>query len=259
MKRFHGFTIALLILGLSLGAPGIANASLVSQWASSASASSYYPHDKNFGPSEMTGAPNAKGCDGPSVWAGFSFDTIETVQLTYAKPVVPRVIKVYQISVQDAISKIEVSANGSDWTEVYTGDPSNATETSCNQATNYAEILTVNVTGQVAFPVKHVRMTVDQSTMGYAEIDAVQLTGLQRTAQIIGSVASSVKVGATLTLPAKTNKALTVTWTSSTKTICSIRAGKVKGIKKGTCKISGTNVGNTNYLPVTSVKSISVR
>ena len=258
MKRSAKISTVLLALILPLGAQEMASASLISQWASSATASSYYPHDENFTPAEMTGAPNAQGCDGPKVWAGFSFDTVETVQLNYAKAVVPRVIKVYQISVQDAISKIEVSANGSAWTQVYSADPSNASDVNCD-APNYAEVLTVNVSSQVTIPIKHIRMTVDQTARGYAEIDAVQLSGLQKSAQTIGSVATSVKVKGTLTLPAKTNKALSIAWTSSTKTICTISAGKVKGIKKGICRITGKNAGNANYLPVTVAKTITVK
>lgn len=259
MKRIKGFTIAFITLSICLGTQISADASLVSQWAISASASNSYPHGDGFAPSEMAGPPNAQGCDGPGAWAGFSFDTVETVKLNYAKPVIPRTIKVYQIAVSQAISKIEVSPNGSAWTQVYTGDPSNATDTSCNETTNYAEILTVNVTGKVSFPIKHIRMIVDQSTLGYAEIDAVQLVGVFKEAQTIGNVASSLKNGSFLSLPTKTNKNLAITWTSGTKSTCTVRAGKVKGIKKGACKLTGTNPGNSAYLPVSAMRTLAIK
>ena len=84
-------------------------------------------------------------------------------------------------------------------------------------------------------------------------------TPVVKVAQTIGSVVTSVKVGKTITLPAKTSKALVIKWTTSTSKICSISAGKVKGLKIGTCKISGTNAGNTKTKAVTKAVTISVK
>ena len=80
-----------------------------------------------------------------------------------------------------------------------------------------------------------------------------------KVAQTIGSVATSVKVGATITLPAKTSKTLVIKWTTSTPKVCSIIAGKVKGLKVGVCKISGINTGNTTTKAVTKAVTIAVK
>ena len=80
-----------------------------------------------------------------------------------------------------------------------------------------------------------------------------------KVAQTIGAVAASVKLKTSITLPAKTSKALTIKWTTTTPKFCSISAGKVKGLKIGTCKVTGTNAGNGTTKAVTKTFSISVK
>ena len=80
-----------------------------------------------------------------------------------------------------------------------------------------------------------------------------------KEAQTIGAVGTTVKKGKTLTLPAKSNKQRTITWTSQTASICTISAGKVKGVKAGTCKIRGTVAANAAFTAVTVNKVISVK
>ena len=79
-----------------------------------------------------------------------------------------------------------------------------------------------------------------------------------KEAQTIGAVATKVKKGKTITLPAKSSKQRTITWTSLTKTVCTISAGKVKGVKVGSCKIRGTVAANAAFTAVTVNKTISV-
>ena len=254
MKKL--IAISLCVAFATLGLQGSAQAGSLSQWATSATATEEY--GTGLRASDATGEPNSFGqdCkDGVNAWALAAFRNQGSLTLTYATAVVPTSLKIHQIYSRGGIWKIEVSANNSTWTSIYTSDPNLAVSGTCDEN----DILKVNVT-KVSTPIKYVRLSVDQTESGrYTEIDAVQLIGLQKTAQTIGAVASSVKVGATLTLPAKTSKALSITWTSSTKSICTISAGKVKGIKKGTCKISGTNAGNADYLAVTAAKTISVK
>ena len=252
-------SLSLCVAFATLGLQVPAHAGTVTQWATSATATSQYYSGK-YNASEATGAPNATGCDKSGVWAADNYSKVESLTLTYATAVVPTAINAHQNNAKGAISKIEVSANGTSWTRVYTGDPTKAVKGSCLVASNYNDILSVSVTGKVAFPITQVRITVDQSTVQeYAEIDAVELVGAQKSAQTIGSVASSLQVGRTVNLPAKTNKSLTITWKSTTGTICSVSSGVLKGLKKGTCKITGTNAGNSSYLLVTVDKVITIR
>jgi hypothetical protein len=80
-----------------------------------------------------------------------------------------------------------------------------------------------------------------------------------KEAQTIGAVGTTVKKGKTLALPAKSNKQRAITWTSQTPTICKISAGKVSGVKVGTCKIRGTVAANAAFTAVTVNKTISVK
>lgn len=80
-----------------------------------------------------------------------------------------------------------------------------------------------------------------------------------KEAQTIGTVGTTVKKGKTLTLPAKSSKLRTIAWTSLTPTICKISAGKVSGVKVGTCKIRGTVAANAAFTAVTVNKTISVK
>ena len=84
-----------------------------------------------------------------------------------------------------------------------------------------------------------------------------------KTAQTIGTTAATMKVGKMLALRAKTSANLTIKWTSKTKAIC-VMAGtsaapKVKSLKVGTCKITGTNAGNSTKRAVTVNRNILVK
>jgi len=80
-----------------------------------------------------------------------------------------------------------------------------------------------------------------------------------KVAQTIGAVGTSTNLGRILSLPAKTSKALTITWKSLTLKVCTVTSNKLKGIKAGTCKISGTNAGNASTNPVTKAVTITVK
>ena len=103
-------------------------------------------------------------------------------------------------------------------------------------------------------------------TTADASVSAVRSTAkitwsapvIVKVAQTIGTVLTKVKLAKTITLPAKTSKALVIKWTTSTPKYCTISAGKVKGIKLGVCKISGTNAGSATVKPVTKALTITV-
>lgn len=84
-----------------------------------------------------------------------------------------------------------------------------------------------------------------------------------KTAQTIGTTAATMKAKKMLSLRAKTSANLTIKWTSRTKSICVIAgtssAPKVKSLKVGTCKITGTNAGNSTKRAVTTYRNILVK
>jgi LPXTG-motif cell wall-anchored protein len=146
----------------------------LAQWAICATGDDWF--DGDFLPQNATGAPDADACDGNGLWASFESDAIASITLRYDYARVPSEINVYQNDTQDAISIIEVSADEVVWTTVYTGDPSLATAGTCLEENLFDDILSVSVTS-VESPISFVRITVDQTTDGWAEIDAVQLVG----------------------------------------------------------------------------------
>ena len=142
------------------------------QWALTGQSSDEYSED--YVAQNAAGAPDSNGCDDDGLWATDESDAIASIVLGYDNPVIPGEINVYQNSVQGAISLIEVSADGTVWTTVYTGDPSLARDGTCLEENHYDDILSAPVTG-VDSQISFVRITVDQTTDGWAEIDAVEL------------------------------------------------------------------------------------
>lgn len=173
--RALGSSLAVL-LAVSVLAPTASHAATVSQWATSGVASDYY--DEYYTPAEATGEPNATGCDrGNQVWATVLYTGTGDLTLTYAQAVVPSRIKVYQNNVKGAITRVDVSADGTTWTQVYTGDPTAAVAGICHAAetTVFDDVLDIPVTG-VSAAVRYVKVSIDQDTVrSWAEIDAVQL------------------------------------------------------------------------------------
>jgi len=142
------------------------------QWALTGQSSDEYSED--YVAQNAAGAPDSNGCDDDGLWATDERDAIASITLGYDNPVIPGEINVYQNNVQGAISLIEVSADGTVWTTVYTGDPSLARDGTCLEENHYDDILSAPVTG-VDSQISFVRITVDQATAGWAEIDAVEL------------------------------------------------------------------------------------
>jgi len=83
-------------------------------------------------------------------------------------------------------------------------------------------------------------------------------------AQTVAAVKpSSVAKGKSISLPAKTSKNLPVRWSTSTKTICKLVTSrgvtKLTGLKKGTCKLTASNNGNSTVLKVSKAVSVAVK
>lgn len=141
------------------------------QWAISASASSQYGED-SWSAAQATGAPNTPQCgDQPSAWASATSTELATLTLTYAVPVVPSQIDIYETNAPDFITMVEVvEPNGTRHT-VFTGQPNPVDQGPCPY------IVTINIS-DVTAPVNQVVITVDQTNApSWNEIDAVELIG----------------------------------------------------------------------------------
>lgn len=76
--------------------------------------------------------------------------------------------------------------------------------------------------------------------------------------QALAKVPSSVKSGKSVALPLKTDAKLAVKWTVITPQNCSIKAGKLIGKSKGTCKLGVMQAGNVAYKLYTNQFRITV-
>jgi len=78
-------------------------------------------------------------------------------------------------------------------------------------------------------------------------------------AQKIAAVATSLMVGKSLTLPAKSTAGIAIKWVSTTKTICTVSGSKVTAKKKGSCSVTGTNAGDAKNAALSVTKKITVK
>jgi len=175
-KKITASFIGLFFVGCF--APAVANAGAPpsTQWASSATAENWsFEPDETWGPTQVTGAPDAGDCDISNVWSQADMHGVTSITLSYENPMLPGAINVYQNNVIGAVSLIEVSADQATWTTVYTGDPQLASEGTCLEANQYDDILSAPVTN-VHSQISYVRITVDgTATPNWIEIDAVEL------------------------------------------------------------------------------------
>ena len=84
-------------------------------------------------------------------------------------------------------------------------------------------------------------------------------TAATPAAQKIASVATSLVVGKSLTLPAKSVSGLAIKWVSTTKTVCTVSGSKLTAKKKGACSVTGTNAGDSKNAALSVTKKITVK
>ena len=77
--------------------------------------------------------------------------------------------------------------------------------------------------------------------------------------QAVTAVASTLKIGKSLLLPAKSSSDLTIKWVSNTKTICTVSGSKVTAKKKGSCSVTGTNAGDAKNTALSVTKKITIK
>jgi len=139
-------------------------------WAASAEASSQYS-TKDWSPKQSTGEPDIypEYGDIKKAWAPSGPDSgTEWLELTYATPVYPTRVEVYETYNPGTIVQVEVGSPDGTWYTVWTGAATPAEE--------IARIVTYDVDLQVL--VDKVRLTLDTAKVpGWNEIDATALVG----------------------------------------------------------------------------------
>ena len=86
-----------------------------------------------------------------------------------------------------------------------------------------------------------------------------EVTSVAPVAQTISAVATSLKVGKSLTLPAKSARGLAIKWVSTTKTVCTVSGSKLTAKKAGSCSVTGTNAGDAMNAALSVTKKIAVK
>jgi len=140
------------------------------QWAAIASASSEYGNP-SWSAQQATGAPDTPTCgDEVTAWASASSGTVEWIEVTFARSVIPTQLTIYQTYHPDQVVKVELIDITAGYHEVYSAQPVDRSSEPCPY------ILTIPV--ETDLEVGGLRITIDQSVVGsWNEIDAVELVG----------------------------------------------------------------------------------
>ncbi len=150
-------------------APTPAPETLVRQWASEATASSFYAPD--YDPAGATGPPDVTACqDSPDAWASADPNGLETLELSFRTPIFAVGVNIHQSYNPGYISKVELIDERGEASTVYTATPGPAASCPAVLELSFEQTLT---------RIMAVRLTVDQrSGANWAEIDAVELVGV---------------------------------------------------------------------------------
>ena len=143
--------------------------SSLSQWASSASASSEYGEDY-WSARQVIGAPDTPECgDYTTAWASEYYDGLDWLEVGFTTPVEPTQIQIFETYNPSSIVKVEIRDLDGLYHTVYETTP--AIIESCPST------LIIDLE-DIGYKVDAVLITLDQSVlMEWNEIDAVQLTG----------------------------------------------------------------------------------
>jgi hypothetical protein len=177
LKVLLGSALGVILLALSscamLGGEGAVRSTstpaLLSQWATKATASSYYALP-DWSPSRATGVPEITICaDDARAWASARGNGVEWLQLEYAQPVYATAINIHQTYGRGGVSRVilvDAAGNGEVvWEGVDALEPCPG-------------ILAVLVP-PASVKVATVRIDLDESRAGmWNQIDAVELVGV---------------------------------------------------------------------------------
>lgn len=84
-------------------------------------------------------------------------------------------------------------------------------------------------------------------------------TPMELAKQSTSAVATSLQVGKSLSLPAKSTAGLAIKWVSTTKSTCTVSGSKVTAKKKGSCSVTGTNAGDAKNSALSVTKKITIK
>lgn len=142
---------------------------LLRQWAGYAEASTQYG-DSSWSAFQATGAPDVyPDCgDFASAWAMADFDTLDWIEVDYAKPVIPTEINIYETYNPGRVVAVDVVNLDGDYITIYDAAPETVED--C------PSILTIYP--NIDYPIYGLLLYVDTVGLGdWAEIDAVELVG----------------------------------------------------------------------------------
>ena len=143
----------------------------IRQWAVSATASSQYS-ETNWNATQATGAPDVTECgDNGLAWASAESNGQDWIELTYAIPVYPTEINIYQSYNPSQVVKVELFDSAGTAYPAWAGSPQVVTPCP-NQ-------MTITFEPNQVMLVNKMIVTIDQSALGlgWNEIDAVELVG----------------------------------------------------------------------------------
>ncbi len=141
---------------------------VIDQWASAAEASSEFGWP-DWSALQVVGQPDVSACeDDPRAWASARGNGLEWLELTYAQPVYPRELRIYQVVGRGAVARVLVRDEVGELQLVWEGQD---TGDSC------PGVLRVPLQ-RTPYRVTRVRIEIDESRTGFWNlIDAVQLVG----------------------------------------------------------------------------------
>jgi len=138
------------------------------QWAERARASSEYQAD-SWGARQATGKPDtAQAGDAVTAWASLAADAAEEwIELGYAQPVLPRLVRIHETYNPGAVAKLEARDPSGGWIVFWQGqDPTRG-------PSGWFEVPV-----ETDVPVRELRITLASGAVpGWNEIDAVELIG----------------------------------------------------------------------------------
>ena len=118
---------------------------------------------------------------------------------------------------------------------------------------------TCTVSGTTVTPVALGTCTIDANQAGNANFNAAtqvaQSTTITQAAQTItfATIANQLMTASPFTLTGSTTSGLTLTYTSSTTPVCTVAGSVVTFVTPGTCTITASQTGNTDYSAATAV------
>lgn len=99
----------------------------------------------------------------------------------------------------------------------------------------------------------------DLVTFDITNADATVFVTPGSRVQKVLSTLPSLKVGASLMLPATSLSKIAINWVSTTETTCTVSAGKLTAKKKGDCSVTGTNGGDAKNARLSVTKKITIK